>query len=186
MARTYRSTGFSLAKGPVWIVGIIGLAFGITALIFKAHGFATADIPHGSVYGVRWIGVMVNGWAAVLCAAAGLALVLGAPAHWGAKTMALIVACVLGAAAIIGWIRGNGIFGVFAADHVTEIVWGAAAVVLLLLAMMPRVGRRSEVPPTAVADADRSGRRVEPVDEGSGRRVDPVQEESTRRVDPDA
>lgn len=162
MARTYRSTGFSLAKGPVWIVGIIGLAFGITALIFRAHGFATNNIPHGSVYGVRWIGVMVNGWAAVLCAAAGLALVLGAPAHWSAKTMALIVAAVLGAAAIIGLIRGNGIFGIFAADHVTEIVWGAAAVVLLLLSLMPRVGRRSTVPPTAVEEVDRTETPADP------------------------
>jgi hypothetical protein len=162
MARSYRATGFSLAKGPVWVLGIVGLAFGITALIFKAHGFSTNDIPHGSVYGHRWIGVLLNGWSAVLCAAAGLALVLGAPAHWAAKTMALLVAAVLGAAAIIALIRGNGIFGIFAADHVTEIVWGAAAVLLVLLALMPRVGGRSEAPVAPVETVDSSGRPVDP------------------------
>jgi hypothetical protein len=137
-----------LAKGPVWLLGILGLVFGITALIFKAHGFTTHDIPHGAVDGRRWIGVELNGWSSLLCIAAGLALVVGAPAHWGAKTMALLVAAALGAAAIIAVVRGNGIFGIFAAGHVTEIVWGAAAVLLVLLALMPRIGGGTAPPAT--------------------------------------
>ena len=50
---------------------------------------------------------------------------------------------MLGAAAVIAVIRGNGVFGIFAANHRTEIMWGGAAVVLVLLSMLPRVGGRS-------------------------------------------
>ena len=82
--------------------------------------------------------------AGALCA---LLLLFGAPAHWGAKTSAFIVAVALGGAAVIANIRGNGIFGIFAANHKTEIVCGAAAVVLALLAWMPRVGRRRRSAP---------------------------------------
>ncbi len=39
MART-TSTGTSLAKGPAGIVGLILLAYGVTALIFGDHSFA--------------------------------------------------------------------------------------------------------------------------------------------------
>jgi len=42
-------------------------------------------------------------------------------------------------------IRGNGVFGIFAADHRTEMIWGAAAIVLLALSLLPRVGRRERV-----------------------------------------
>ena len=64
-----------------------------------------------------------------------------------AGVASLIVALVLGAAAVIAAVRGNGVFGIFAANHVTEIVWGAAAVLLFVLSLLPRVGggRRVDV-----------------------------------------
>ena len=138
---TGRRTGISLAKGPIAIVGMLGIAMGVCGLLFGGHGFHIASVPHGSIYGKRWLGIELNGWTNLLFIAAGLFLLLGSPAHWGAKAAAWIVAGVLGAAAVIAVIRGNGIFGIFAADHRTEIVWGVAAIVLLVLSLLPRVGR---------------------------------------------
>jgi hypothetical protein len=142
---TRGQTGRSLAKGPVAIVGVLGIAFGVAGLIFGGHGFATGNIPHGAVTGKLWLGVMTNGWTNLLFIAAGLLLLLGSSMHWGAKTSAFVVAGVLGAAAVIAAIRGDGVFGIFAANHRTEIVWGAAAVLLVVLSMLPRVGRRSRL-----------------------------------------
>jgi hypothetical protein len=151
----------SLAKGPVAIVGVLGIAFGVAGLIFGGHGFTTGNIPHGAVTGKLWLGVMANGWTNLLFIAAGLLLLLGSSMHWGAKTSAFIVAGVLGAAAVIAVIRGNGVFGIFAANHRTEIIWGGAAIALVLLSMLPRVGRRSRATHEPVVRDDRV--RDEPV-----------------------
>jgi hypothetical protein len=119
------------------------------------HSFTTASIPHGSIAGKQWLGIELNGWTNLLFIAAGLLLLLGSTMHWGAKTSAFVVAGVLGAAAVIALIRGNGIFGIFAANHRTEIVWGVAAVVLVLLSMLPRVGGRTRAVREPVARRDR-------------------------------
>ena len=139
-----RSTGVSLAKGPVWILGALGVAYGVTGLIFGGHGFSTSQVPHGAVTGTHWLGLLANGWTNALFIAAGVLLLFSSPLHWGAKTGAMLVALALGAAAVIAVIRGNGVFGLFAANHVTEIVWGGAAVLLAVLSTLPRVGRTSE------------------------------------------
>ena len=123
------------------ILGLIGILYGLSALLFASHGFAL-HIPHGAAHGKKWIGLEVNGWSELLFIAAGLALLLSAPLHWGAKSMSMLVGLVMLGAAIIAVIRGNGVFGIFAANHLTELVWAAAGVLLLILALMPRVGRR--------------------------------------------
>jgi hypothetical protein len=118
-----------------------GIAFGVLALIFGGNGFAM-HAPHGAIGGDHFIGVQTNGWTDLLFIAAGVWLLMSAPSHWGAKFSALVAAVALGGAAVIADVRGNGVFGIFAANHRTEIVWGAAAIVLFLMALMPRVGRR--------------------------------------------
>jgi hypothetical protein len=132
--------GISLAKGPIAILGLLAIAYGVLALIFGGNAFAL-HIPHGRVGDGHFLGLLTNGWTDLLFCAAGLLLVLGAPAHALAKSDAMLVALVLGAAAVIAVIRGNGVFGIFAANGVTEIVWGGMAVLLALLAMLPRVQR---------------------------------------------
>jgi hypothetical protein len=138
--------GLSLAKGPIAIVGMLAIAYGVLAFIFGGNSFAL-HIPHGYVGDGRFLKLLTNGWTDALFAAGGLALLLGSPAHWLAKSHAMLVAFVFGAAAVIGAIRGNGVFGIFAANSTTEIVWGAVAVVLVVLAMMPRIERRSHMAP---------------------------------------
>ncbi|HET9124085.1 MAG TPA: hypothetical protein VFN65_04275, partial [Solirubrobacteraceae bacterium] len=124
------------------MVGLLGIIYGLSALIVRAHGFALR-FPNGDVHGPFWLHVQVNGWTSLLFIAAGLALVFSAAAHVTAKTMAVLVGVVMIALAIIAIIQGHGALGIFAANHWTEIVWGAAGVVLLVLALLPRVGGRT-------------------------------------------
>jgi hypothetical protein len=142
MSRTQKTKGSSLAKGPVGLVGLALLLYGVTAVIFGGHSFAQ-HAPSGAVHGKIWLGLEVNGWSGVLFIAAGLLLLLGAPLHWAAKGMSLVVGLALGAAALVSLVRGHGVLGLFAANHLTELVWCAAAALLILLSLLPRVGART-------------------------------------------
>jgi hypothetical protein len=64
-----------------------------------------------------------NGWSALLFLAAGLLLLFSAPLHWGAKSMSLLVGWVMIAVTVIAVIRGDGVFGILAANHLTELIW---------------------------------------------------------------
>jgi hypothetical protein len=44
---------------------------------------------------------------------------------------------------VIAVINGHGALGLFAANHLTEIVWAAGALLLLCLSLLPRVGART-------------------------------------------
>jgi hypothetical protein len=179
MTTRHTTNGWSLAKGPVGLIGLALLAYGITALIFGGHSFAQ-HAPTGAVYGKTWLGLEVNGWTGLLFTAAGLLLLFGAPMHWGAKTMSLIVGTSLVALCVIALANGHGALGLFAANGLTELVWGAAGGLLIALSMLPRVGARTrridERPATT-----RSTRRVErePVHET----VAPVSNTSDDRYD---
>jgi hypothetical protein len=140
MTRTDRTGGVSLAKGPAGIIGLALLAYGVTGLLFGGNGF-TGDPVSGTVNGSTWLGIEGNGWTNVLFAGSGALLLFGAPLHWGAKTLALVVGLVLGAASVISLVDGQDVFGIFAANGLTKLVWGVAAAVLLVVALLPRVGK---------------------------------------------
>ncbi len=159
MSTTYRTKGISLAKGPIGVIGLVLLAYGITALIFGGHGFAQ-HAPTGAVHGRTWLGLEVNGWTGLLFIAAGLLLLLGAPMHWGAKTMSLIVGTSLVALCLIALANGHGALGIFAANGLTELVWGAAGALLIILSLLPRVGGRTRRTDERTAGT-RGTRRVE-------------------------
>jgi hypothetical protein len=138
-----RGRGVSLAKGPVGIVGLLLLAYGVSALIFGGHSFASHPMD-GTVNGKTWLGLEVNGWSSLLFVAAGTLLLLGSPLHWGAKGLAMLVGLTLGAASVIAMSDKTDVFGIFAANGWTELAWGAAAVALLLVALLPRVGGKRD------------------------------------------
>jgi hypothetical protein len=142
-----RTKGVSLAKGPVGIIGVVLLAGGILGLVFGSTSFS-ADPPDGTATGGTWLGIEGNGWTWVLFAGSGLLLLLSAPMHWGAKTMAMIVGVAMGAAAllVLADASGSDAFGIFAANDATTVVFAVAAAALLFLALMPRVGRRTAAP----------------------------------------
>ena len=137
------------------------LAYGITALIFGGHGF-TQHAPTGAVHGETWLGLEVNGWSGLLFVAGGLLLLLGAPMHWGAKTMSLIVGIALAGVCLIALANGNGALGLFAANGLTELVWGAAGALLIVLSLLPRVGGSSQRAVPSGPDGHRPARRQAP------------------------
>jgi hypothetical protein len=158
-----RTKGFSLAKGPVGIIGAVLLAGGILGLLMGSTDFTT-NAPNGDVTGGTFFGIEGNGWTWLLFAGAGLILLLSAPMHWGAKTMAMIVGLAMAAAAIIALVDGSDVLGVFATNGATILAFGAAAVALLVVAMLPRVGRRRREEVVVEREDrrfDRDGRGVE-------------------------
>jgi Domain of unknown function (DUF4383) len=180
-----RTRGVSLAKGPIAVIGLLGIIYGVSALIVRAHGFAL-HFPSGHVHGAHWLLLKVNGWTALLFIAAGLALLFSAAAHITAKTMAMLVGIVMIVLAVIAFSQKHGALGIFAANHWTELVWGAGGVVLLVLALMPRVGGRpvgpAPVPGTTTTSAPR---REVAADEPVAREDQPVsrQDEPVARQD---
>jgi len=162
-----RTKGVSLAKGPVAIIGAVLLAGGILGLLFGSTDFTT-HATNGTVSGGKWLGIEGNGWTWVLFGGTGLVMLLSAPMHWSAKTMAMLGGLVMAVACVLAVIDGNDVLGIFAANRATMVAFGAAAVALLLAAMLPRVGRRRDVvvdDGTATTTRDgrflRRGRRVE-------------------------
>jgi len=141
MGRRADDAGVSLSKGLVGLIGLALLAYGISGLIFAGHRFRAHAIS-GTVSGTAWLGVDANGWTNLLFAAAGAVLVLASPRHRGATSTALAVAVVLGAAAGIALLDGRDVLGVLAANGLPTRAWGAAAVALLAVALLPRVVAR--------------------------------------------
>src|SRR3954471_915570 len=140
--------GVSLAKGPVAIIGLASLALGILGFIFADQSF-TLDAPSGTVNGGTFLGIEGNGWTWALFAGAGLLLLLGSTIHWGAKSMAFIVGVAMVVGALISLSDGNDILGIFATNGWTTLVMGAGGAALIVLSMMPRVGRRRGGAPMA-------------------------------------
>jgi hypothetical protein len=172
--------GVSLAKGPVGLLGLAMIAWGVIHFLMGGNSF-TASPPSGTVNGDTFLGLEGNGWTNLLWVAAGLLLAFGAPLHWAAKSMALIVGLVLGAASVISMVDGDDVFGIFAANGLTQLAWGAAAVALLLLALLPKVGRKRKA--EHVDDHHRHHREGEPVAGGRGgrHRKDPVERDAYER-----
>ena len=140
--------GVSLAKGPVGLVGLASLALGVLGFIFASRSF-DFDFPSGTVTGTTFLGIEGNGWTWVVFAAAGLLLLLGSPIHWGAKSMAFIVGVAFVVGALIALSDGDDILGIVAMNNWTKLVMGAAGAGLIVLSMMPRVGRRKGAAPAA-------------------------------------
>ena len=134
-------SGVSLAKGPVAVLGFASLALGVLGFIFASRSFSF-DAPSGTVTGTTFLGIEGNGWTWVAFAAAGLLLLLGSPIHWGAKSMAFIVGVVFVVGALISLSDGDDILGVVATNGWTTLIMGAGGAALIVLSMMPRVGRR--------------------------------------------
>lgn len=142
-------SGVSLAKGPVGLLGLAMVAFGVLSLIFGGTAFTT-DAVSGDVTGATFLGVEGNGWTNVLWIASGVLLLIGAPLHAGAKSAAALVGLVLGAASTVAIFDGTSafgdgdVFGIFATNNWTMLLLGASAAYLLIAALLPRTRGRTE------------------------------------------
>jgi hypothetical protein len=130
-----RRRGVSLAKGPVGLMGLAALAFGILGFVIGHAGSRSFTLHpiRGIVNGGTFIGVEGNGWTWALFAAGGLLLLLGSRLHWSAKTTAMVVGIVFGVIALLGVTDGTDALGIFAMNGWTELIMGAAGVVQLIL-----------------------------------------------------
>jgi hypothetical protein len=84
----------------------------------------------------------------------------------------------MAAACVIAIVDGNDVFGVAAANTWTKLVFGAAAAALLIVAMLPRVGRRRD----RVVEDDRAVTTGDGRFARDGRRVDEPVSTTERRV----
>jgi hypothetical protein len=139
--------GVSLARGPALILGTILLAAGLY-MLYKQHFFPKfSNFPNGTatVKSKVLFGLFgANGWTGMLTAICGGLLLFGAAQHLLAKTMSLIVGVVLAVAAIVGLVNHGNVFGLVASNHLTELGWGIAAVILLFNTLIPRRTRTIE------------------------------------------
>ncbi|MDA0161427.1 hypothetical protein OM076_14210 [Solirubrobacter ginsenosidimutans] len=165
-------SGISLAKGPVALVGVASLALGVLGFIFASRSW-NFNAPSGTVNGTTFIGIEGNGWTWLVFAAAGLLLLLGSTIHWGAKSMAFIVGVAFVVGALIALSDGDDILGIVAMNNWTKLIMGAAGAGLIVLSMMPRVGRRAGGPPLATR---RDRELEEPRTRRFGRDREPVEE----------
>jgi hypothetical protein len=142
--------GPSLAKGPVALLGTALLAYGLIGLIV-ANSFKTGNVPSGIVQGKSWLGPEVNGWSNFFHIALGGLLLFGALQHLLARTMALIVGLIFGAASVIALFDGSDVFAIMPANGWTKLLWGALSVALLIMSLLPRIRRRKPAPETGAA-----------------------------------
>jgi hypothetical protein len=155
---TTHDRGTGLARGPAYIIGSILAAFGLIMLLsggddpinFATAGFPDADVTSGEFIGFEW-----NGWTAWITITAGVLLLFGAAQHALAKGFSLVIGLALGACALIGFIDGD-VLGLAAANWLTELAWGIAAVLLVLNVFAPRVGGDHH-DDHATVDRDRDG-----------------------------
>ncbi len=162
-----KDKGTSLAKGPVALLGLASLAWGILHFILggdRARAFEGTNPVDGMVNGGSFLGFEGNGWTNLLWVAAGLLLLFGSPMHWGAKTMSIIVGLALGAASVISMIDGSDVFGIFATNGPTQLLLGLAASVLLITALLPRVGKKKHHDRDHDVDMHRPVRTERPVE----------------------
>ena len=176
--RRTTTSGVSLAKGPVSIIGMILLAYGVTGLIFGGNNFDSSPLD-GTVDGDTWLGIEGNGWSNLLAIGAGGVLLFGAQLHWAAKTTAIVVGLGFAAAAIIALVDGgDDVLGIFAANDATILAWAITAAVLVVIGLLPRVGRKTdETPVVASTDSPAESR----FDREPGTRTTDTVEEPVRR-----
>jgi hypothetical protein len=177
--RRTSTSGVSLAKGPVSIIGMILLAYGVTGLIFGGNNFDSSPLD-GTVNGDTWLGIEGNGWSNLLAIGAGGILLFGAQLHWAAKTTALVVGLGFAAAAIIALVDGgDDVLGIFAANDATILAWAITAAVLVVVGLLPRVGRKTEDTPVVASTAAPTVSRFDR--EPERRPADGVDDEPVRR-----
>jgi hypothetical protein len=121
---------------------VLLVAFGGAGLLTGGSGFSTQFFD-GDVSGEVLLGIEANGWTNALFVVNGVLLILASVITLGARLVAAAVGLDFGAAAVVAFMDGSDVVGVFATNGTTRIVWGALALVLLMLAIvLPRTSAR--------------------------------------------
>ena len=122
-----RTKGVSLAKGPVGIIGAVLLAGGILGLLMGSTDFSM-NAPDGDVTGGTFLGIEGNGWTWLLFGGAGADAADERADSLGRQDDGDDRRPGDGRRAIIAVVDGSDVLGIFAANGMTVLAFGAAAV----------------------------------------------------------
>lgn len=112
--------------------------FGASGLLTGGSNFST-EMFDGDVSGEVLLGIEANGWTNALFVVNGFLLILASVTVFSARFVAAAVGLDFAAGAVVAWIDGADVVGVFATNGVTRIVWAALALILIALAfVLPR------------------------------------------------
>ena len=93
--------------------------------VTRRKGVSLAKGPVGIIGAI----LLAGGVLGLLFGGTGLVLLLSAPMHWSAKTMAMLGGVVMAIACALAIVDGD-VLGIFAANSWTMLAFGAAAVAL--------------------------------------------------------
>lgn len=141
--------GAGLARGPALVLGTILAIVGLV-LFLHAGDTPTGGFPDADARGDTFLGFESNGWTAFFTTTAGVILLFAAAQHLLAKILGLVVGLALAACVVLDLVNGPGVLGLAAANWAVDLLWGIAAVLLLLNVFAPRI--KHEEPAGATHD----------------------------------
>ena len=149
----------------VAVVGLVLFAYGVTGLVFSEAEFG-GDPVDGTTQGDTWLRAEGNGWTFLSWMAAGVVLFGASSSRMAAKTAAMVIALLFGAAAVLALIDGDDVLGTLAPNDTTALGWGVAALLLLVIGLVPARPRDPDdwTQLDATAPAETRFRRARPVD----------------------
>jgi hypothetical protein len=140
-------------RALVALLGLLFFFYGLTGLLLSGAEFG-GDPIGGTVNGETWLGIEGNAWTFVLFLVAGGVLFGASATRITAKTAAVAIGLLFGAAAVVALVDGDDVLGALAANGATALVWGVAALVLLAIGLAPTAPRKDEATWSAVDGAE--------------------------------
>ena len=145
------------------VTGIFLTALGVLALIFADVGFGTVDALGDQPEFLIWT---VSGWTTILWIAMGALGLLSMARLDSARSYSLLAGVVFAVVAVWGFVDGNDVASITAADTTNNVMHAILAGLGLLAGMLPRDAQRPAEPVTRGEragrfDSDESVRRID-------------------------
>jgi hypothetical protein len=144
------------------IAGLFLVALGVLSLIFASVDFGTVGPIAAQPEFLIW---SVSGWTAIFWIAMGCLGLLATPRLSSARTYALLSGIVFAVVAVWGFIDGNDVFELFAADTTNNVTHAVLGALGLTIGLLPSGVQR----PDEDAIHERRFGREQPQREHSGR-----------------
>jgi hypothetical protein len=134
------------------VAGLFLTALGVLALIFADVGFGTVDPLAAQPEFLIW---SVSGWTAILWIAMGVLGLISMSRLDAARSYSLLAGVVFAVVAVWGFLDGNAVAEVIAADTTNNVMHAILAGLGLVAGMLPRDAQRPREPATR---GERTGR----------------------------
>jgi hypothetical protein len=123
------------------VVGVFLLALGILSLIIDTGGWGGVGNVSDQPQFIIWA---TSGWTCIFWIVMGALGLFALTRADRARTYALVAGVVFAVVAIWGFIDGNNVFGIFAADTTNNITHAIIAGLGLLIGLMPLSAQRPQ------------------------------------------